>query len=548
MRRIFIGLMAVALVGAGLGYVYRINLMVAGVGLMNRIKNPIGPTEEVVWQQGPTTAPVPSDQRPPNIIVFLTDDLGFNDIQTYGGGVAGGRVPTPNFDRLAAQGVRFNNAYAGNAVCAPSRAMIMTGRYSTRFGFEFTPTPGGMGKIGSLLNSVDGRLRKNIFDYEIMDQMPHFEDMGMVGSEVTVAELLKAQGYYTAHIGKWHLGRSESFRPTAQGFDESLLMASGLYLPENDPNVVNSKQDFDAIDRFLWASMQYAVTFNNSARFKPEGYLTDYFTDNAVKVIDANQNRPFFLYLAHWGVHTPLQASKADYDALSDIQDERLRVYAAMVRSLDRSLGKVLDALEQNGIADNTLIIFTSDNGGAGYIGLPDINRPYRGWKLTLFEGGTHVPMILSWPAAIEGGQVVDAPVSHLDIMPTAVAAGGGTLPADRVIDGMDIRAQLSNPQSRTIFWREGFYQAVMSDNWKMQVSDNPRKVWLYDLSVDPTEQNNLAEARPEVVADLRAKLEAHNADQAEPLWQSFVQMPISIDKTLAEPEAEDDEYIYWPN
>ncbi len=155
----------------------------------------------------------------------------------------------------------------------------------------------------------------------------------MPGEEITIAELLQEQDYHTIHIGKWHLGRNAESNPNAQGFDESLLMASGLFLPENDPNVVNAKLDFDPIDKFLWARMQFAASYNGGDWFEPGGYLTDYWTDESLKVIEANKNRPFFLYLAHWGVHTPLQATKADYDAVGDIQPHRLRVYAAMLRA-----------------------------------------------------------------------------------------------------------------------------------------------------------------------------------------------------------------------
>jgi uncharacterized sulfatase len=174
--------------------------------------------------------------------------------------------------------------------------------------------------------------------------------------------------------------------PHDQGFKESLLMASGLYLPEDHPDVVNAKQDFDPIDRFLWAVMRFAVSFNGEKAFEPELYLTDYFTDQAVKAIEANRDRPFFLYLAHWAPHTPLQAAREDYEALSHIENHRERVYAAMIRSLDRGVGRVLDALKDNGLEDNTLVLFTSDNGGAGYIGLPEVNSPFRGWKINVSD------------------------------------------------------------------------------------------------------------------------------------------------------------------
>ena len=207
-----------------------------------------------------------------------------------------------------------------------------------------------------------------------------YGEMGMPPSEITIAELLAEQGYHTAHIGKWHLGDTNGMAAYEQGFAESLLMASGLYGRLDDENVIQARQDFDPIDRFLWAAMKYAVRFNDGALFEPPKYLTDYYTDEAIKVIEANRDRPFFLYLAHWAPHTPLQALREDYDALSDIELHRERVYAAMIRALDRGVGRVMEALEANGLDDNTLVMFTSDNGGAGYLGLPDVNEPYRGW------------------------------------------------------------------------------------------------------------------------------------------------------------------------
>ena len=186
-------------------------------------------------------------------------------------------------------------------------------------------------------------------------------------------------------------------------------MASGLFLPVNDPNVVNAYLDHDPVDKFLWARMQYAASFNQvkigENWFEPKGYLTDYYTNEARKVIRANKNRPFLLYLGHWGVHTPLQALKSDYDELSNIEDHTERVYAAMIKALDRSIEGILDELNIQGLADNTWIIFTSDNGGAGYLGLRYINAPYRGWKLSLFEGGIKVPLIF-WKEGISEKEI----------------------------------------------------------------------------------------------------------------------------------------------
>ncbi|WP_272987254.1 MULTISPECIES: sulfatase [Hyphomonas] len=514
----------------------------------------VAPNQEIAWSQGPEDPQTKRADGPPNIIFIVADDLGINDISTFGGGVAGGLVPTPNIDRLAARGAIFNQAYAGTGTCAPSRAMLMTGRYPTRTGFEFTPTPGGMGGIVSMIgNDMHTGLPPILWNKQADEGGVPFDQQGLPGEEVTVAELLKQAGYHTVHIGKWHLGRSEESRPTAQGFDESLLMASGLYLPGDDPDVVNAKLDFDPIDKFLWARMQYAASFNNSDWFEPGGYLTDYWTDEASKVIEANRNRPFFLYLAHWGVHTPLQATREDYEAVGDIQPERLRVYAAMVRALDRSVGRIMDKLEEEGLADNTVIVFTSDNGGAGYIGLPEVNAPYRGWKITLFEGGIRVPMFVSWPGNIPSGAIIDTPVAHVDVMPTLAAIAGALLPASLEIDGENILPEATGTGhiarvDDAIFWSSGYYRVVRTGDWKLQVNGRQQKSWLFNLAEDPTEQENLAGELPDKVAELQSLIDAHWADARAPLYPYTIESPIMVDKTAADTFEPGDEYIYWPN
>lgn len=518
-------------------------------GVLDGIRNPTGPNRAITWDQGPATAAKPAAQRPPNIVLILADDLGWNDLTFQGGGVAGGGMPTPNIDSIARDGVRFANGYSGSGTCAPSRAAILSGRYPTRFGFEFTPTPSRMATLVKRFFNRPGLLRRPLLT-DATVELP-FEAMGMPASEISLAEVLKSAGYHTAHIGKWHLGNVDGMAPHEQGFDESLLMASGKYLPDGDASVVDSRQDFDPIDKFLWPTMKYAASFNGSPRFEPRGYLTDYYTDEAVKVIEANRNRPFFLYLAHWAPHTPLQASKADYDALAHISDHRLRVYAAMIRALDRGIGQVLEALRANGLEENTLVIFTSDNGGANYIGLPEVNRPFRGWKISFFEGGIHVPFFMKWPARIRAGTTYAAPIHHVDIFATAAAAAEATTPSDRAIDGVDVLASIDNPsalQGRPLFWRSGHYQAVLAGGWKLQVAARPQKTWLFHLNEDPTEQHNLADAEPQNVRLLKQLLAAHNAEQQPPLWPALAEMPVSIDKTLIEPESEDDEYVYWPN
>ena len=385
-------------------YANRLYLLQYSLGWHTDWKHPRGPNQPVPWQEGPATASQPIEQRPPNVIVILADDLGINDVTAHGDGLAHLGVPTPHIDSIARDGVRFDNGYAGAPVCTVSRAALLTGRYPWRFGLDFTPTPGAMSRVAGALYADSLAPYPVQVDKVKAAAMKDFNELGMPPAEVTVAETLKARGYHTLHIGKWHLGSTREMRPNNQGFDETLFMESGLHLPENSPDVQNSKQDFDPIDKFLWPNMRFGVSYQGGAWFEPSKYLADYYTDEAVTAIRRNKNRPFFMYLAHWGVHTPLQASKADYDALAHIPDHRMRVYAAMVRSIDRSVGRVLQALKVEGLDQNTLVVFSSDNGAPGYIGLPNVNKPYRGWKLTMFEGGIRVHYVAKWPGYISAG------------------------------------------------------------------------------------------------------------------------------------------------
>jgi len=557
LKKLLIGLGVVILIGGAVAWLNRGAILTEIV--LNRAearKIDIAEHRPTEWQQGPAVAETHIADRPPNVVFILLDDLGINDISTFGGGVAGGAVPTPNIDKLAADGALFTNAYAGTGTCAPSRAMLMTGRYPTRTGFEFTPMPAGMGRIVTTISRAMGNPQGlpdgNYNAPSEANQIP-YEDQVLPGEEITVAELLQDQDYHTVHIGKWHLGRNEESIPNAQGFDESLLMHSALYLEEDDPNGVNAKLDFDPIDKFLWASMQFAASYNFGEPYKPGGYLTDWWTDESLKVIEANKNRPFFLYLAHWGVHTPLQATREDYEAVGDIEPHRLRVYAAMVRSLDRSVGRIVEKLEQEGLSDNTIIVLSSDNGGAGYVGLEDINAPYRGWKITLFEGGIRVPMFIKWPARIAPGTVIDTPVAHIDFLPTVAAAAGAPLPSDRVIDGRNMlleatgEGQIERPND-AIFWQSGYIQVVRAGDWKLQVDGRQEKSWLFDLSVDPTEQNNLFESEPDKAAELKALIDAHQADSVGPLYPYTIESARLIDKSIVGEPEDGDEYVWWPN
>ncbi len=537
-------LLALLLLGSG-AYLFRIELMLAGVSLASERRTPTGPTQEVPWARAPA-AERSADPRP-NVVLIVADDLGWNDLTFNGGGIAGGSVPTPHINSLAAEGVNFVNGYAGQGTCAPSRAMLMTGRYGSRFGFEYTPTPAGMST--ALRMMLDGSEPPTYWPEVSRDV--RYEEMGLPTEEESLAEVLKAAGYYTAHIGKWHLGRENGSAPQDQGFDQSLLMASGLHGDPVDPAIVNAKLDYDPIDKFLWAGMKYAASYNGGSAFRPRGYLTEYYTDEAVKVIEHNRDRPFFLYLAYWAPHTPLQALRKDYDALAHIADHTERVYAAMIRALDREVGRVLGALEAQGLADNTVVIFTSDNGGAGYVGLDDLNKPYRGWKITNFEGGIHVPFFVRWPAGLPQGTTFEAPVHHFDIFATAAEAAGAA-PAGP-IDGVSLlpfargEREAERPHE-TLFWRAGAYRTVRHGDWKLAVDPIIEQTWLFDLAKDPGERENVAASYPEVVADLQARLAAHDAEMVPPLWDSGMVTPINVDKHHRQPQSPEDTYVYWHN
>ena len=506
-------------------------------------KDNVGPNQEIVWQQGPDTR---SDDRP-NIIVIVADDLGINDMTDYDDLDPSGTMDTPNIDFIANSGIKFKNAYSGSATCAPSRGMIVTGRYATSTGYEFTPVPDGMARAINLFNPEETR-----YMAESVESNPLFDNQGLPAEEITFAETLKDAGYYTAHIGKWHLGRGPVFAPLSQGFDESLMMASGLFLPEDDPNVVNAYLPWDPIDKFLWAILDYAASFNESSErdnwFEPKGYLTDYYTDEALKVIEANKNRPFFLYLAHWGVHTPLQALKSDYDKLTHIDNHIERVYAAMIMSLDRSVGRIVESLEANGLSENTWIIFTSDNGGANYIGLRYINSPYRGWKLTLFEGGIKVPLIF-WKDGIASQEVAQRAM-HIDIMPTIHGLINEEL--NHSVDGIDLFADEYDLNQRPIFWKTGHNKVVIKDNWKLQVEEYSQKQWLFNLADDPTEQLELSDQYPEKVYELMALINQHSEGAKNFIYKPPLLANVDVDRNLKEAveegHSEDEESVWVTN
>ena len=525
---------------------FRKEIALTLIPLSLSFSNPIAENQEIIW---PVSNEINTIKKP-NIILILADDLGFNDVSFYNGGAADGSLKTPNIDKLAIDGIAFTNGYAASPVCSPSRASIMTGRYSSRYGFEFTPYPANAARIMNLLRR-DGELKTIEMDNVQWDEIG-LTIGGLPSEEITIAELLKDNGYYTAHIGKWHLGGfSDGMKPNDQGFDDSLMLNSSLYLPKNHPDVVNAKID-SSIEDMVWASSQFAVSFNGGEPFEPGGYITDYYTNEAVNVINNNKDRPFFLYLGHFAPHNPLQSLKKDYEKHKHMQNHTLQVYSGMIEALDRSIEKIVSALEENGLTDNTLIIFTSDNGGAGYIGLHDINKPYRGWKLTHFEGGVHVPFFAKWPAKIGKNQIYNKRIHHTDIFSTILGAANIEMPKDIKIDGIDLIPYIvdkkeSEPHT-TLYWKNATYQAIIHNDWKLMRSKYPAKQeFLYDLKNDPYEVVNLANSKLDIKQILNTMLDKHIESMPKPNWPQSVFMPTPINTPTTEYK-DGDELIYWPN
>jgi len=529
---------------------YKVNVLVWALPKIMNFANPIQENIPTNWTEGPLDISDKNDSRP-NIILILADDMGYNDISLHNGGAADGSLQTPHIDSLAEDGIWFSRGYAANATCAPSRASIMTGRYPTRFGFEFTPVPDAGRMVLTWLAEEDDSELKARIDKELAMNLPPFMEQGMPSEQITIAEVLKDAGYYTAHIGKWHLGHAGGMDPLSQGFVDSLSLGGSYYLPEDHPEVVNAKFETD-IDKMVWSGGQYAAQFNGGEFFAPDKYVTDYYTDEALKVIEKNQNRPFFLYLSHWAIHNPLQALRSDVERMSHMAGHNLQVYSGMIAALDRSVGKIIEKLKDLNIYGKTMIIFTSDNGGANYIELEDINKPYRGWKISFFEGGIRVPFIVSWPDEISPGLISDSAVHHFDIFPTIVSAAKTMTSNKKEIDGVNLLPYIKKEDSaephETLFWRSGNHQSVLHKKWKYIVSKKENKRWLFDTSIDPLEKNNLIESNSEEAKKIEGLLEQFNSEQEEPLFPAAFEAPTMIDKYDGQEYEEGDEYIYWSN
>jgi len=429
-----------------------------------------------------------AEARKPNILIILSDDHGYADV-----GFQGCRdIPTPNLDTLAQRGVRFTNGYVSGPYCSPTRAGLLTGRYQQRFGHEFNP--GGAPK----------------------------ENFGLPLSETTIADRLKAAGYVTGLVGKWHLGSDPQFLPQRRGFDEFFGFLGGghSYLPG-----------------------QGAPIYRGTEEVKEKEYLTDAFAREAVNFIERHQRDPFFLYLAFNAVHTPMHATDARLERFASITDKQRRTYAAMLTALDEGVGRVLDTLRAAELERDTLIVFLSDNGGPTMRGTTingSRNDPLRGSKRTTLEGGIRVPFLLSWKGSLPEGTRFEQPVIQLDVLPTVLAAAGVKVESDWKLDGVNlipyVKGETSTPPHDALYWRLGAQTAIRQGDWKLvsydrtadetnktsDVTSEPdvTKPRLYNLARDIGETEDLSGANPQKVAELENLWKDWASQLKEPLWR----------------------------
>jgi arylsulfatase A-like enzyme len=428
----------------------------------------------------------------PNIVVILADDLGNADL-----GYRGSDIKTPNIDKLAKEGVRLES-FHGMPVCTPARAALMTGRYPMRYGLQ------------------------------TLVIFPN-HSYGLPTDERTLPQALQEAGYHTAMVGKWHLGHADKkYWPQNRGFDHFYGNTVGEvdYFTHQRSGITDWQRDGKFISE--------------------QGYVTTLFGDEAVKVIEEqDKTKPFFLYFASLAPHAPYQAPQADADRYaSTIKDPTRRTYAAMITSLDDQVGRIVAALEKRGLRENTLIIFSSDNGGprsavvasgahskeeraaSGVTqeSLPASNGELRGGKGSLYEGGVRTPTLFNWPGRLEP-RIVNEPLHMVDIMPTALALAGGTAnPADKPLDGEDIWATVAegrpSPHDDILVNVEAFRGAVIKGKWKLiKIALLPGKTELFDLTTDPGEKANVADQNPEVVRDLETRLIAYAKQQKMSEW-----------------------------
>jgi arylsulfatase A-like enzyme len=445
----------------------------------------------------------------PNILLIVADDLGYGDLGCYGGR----EIPTPRLDALAAVGARFTAGYVTAPMCAASRAALLTGRYQTRFGFEFNPT--------GATNVAPG--------------------VGLPPEETTIAERLRDAGYATGLVGKWHLGGTAPFHPQRRGFDEffGFLHEGHFYAPPPWEGVTSWLRRTGLPDgsqgrwispdgRVIWSTHlgrpepPYDAdnpVMRGSQPVDERAHLTDAFAREACRFIERHRSQPWLLCLSFNAVHSPMQAADEHLARFTGIADIHRRIYAAMLSHLDDAVGRVLDGLRDQGLEENTLVVFLSDNGGPTRE-LTASNAPLRGEKLDLLEGGIRVPFIVAWKDHV-GPRVVREPVTSLDIVATAVALAGRQQPAS--LDGKSLLPILSgvaeDPLHPAIYWRFGGKHALRAGRWKL-LREQAGPWQLFDLDSDIGESRDLAAAEPARVSELSRLWDRWNAEQAPPRWR----------------------------
>ena len=420
-------------------------------------------------REKPPGGPVPPVKRKPNFIIILADDMGYGDASCYGGW-----IKTPHLDRLAAEGMRFTDFHASGAVCSPTRAGLMTGRYQQRAG------------IPGVINA---------------DPKTAAHYLGLQPAEVTFGKLLKQAGYTSAIFGKWHLGYTKNFNPIHHGFDRFRGYVSGN---------IDYISHYDRMGVYDW--------WEGLEHVKEEGYVTHLITKHSVKFISEHKDRPFCLYVPHEAVHTPLQAP-GDPPQRGPAQrrgkgPERgpKETYTLMMKAMDDGVGEIAAAVKRLGLAENTLIFFFSDNGGTRH----GSNAPLRGQKGSVWEGGHREPAVAWWPGRIKPGTVCGDLCISLDLMPTLLELAGAALPAGHKLDGVSLAGLLLEGKGlgrRRLFWNG---RAMRDGPWKLVVAGRGAGgVGLYNLDQDIGEKNNLADKHPQRVAQMLAAIEAWKKDVA---------------------------------
>ena len=436
------------------------------------------------------------NSKHPNFVFFLVDDLGYSDIGCYGSDY----YKTPNIDKLAHEGVKFTNAYASGMVCSPSRASILTGKYPARLRITTAIPIKGYARI----NNGKGTPFKDA-DYT----------MNLPLQELTIAEALKNNGYSTSCIGKWHVCKDSIFFPENQGFDEN-IGGSGRGHSAN--------YFYPYYGKWRMAVGHPWIEWNTVKGGKPGEYLTDRLTDEALKFIEKNKNQPFFLYLSHYAVHTPIQAKEKILQKYKDADPDIERghiypKYAAMIESVDQSLGLILKKLEELNLSHDTIIIFTSDNGGHGKW---TSNYPLRGNKGNFYEGGIRVPLIVKWSNKINSQQIIEDPVIGNDFYPTILEMAEISLIPSQHIDGVSLWPSIKSGKKikrNRLFWHFPNYigaghpdpskptSVIRKGKWKLIENLENGEVQLFDLKNDVSEKTDLSNKLIKKVVELKNEL-----------------------------------------